>query len=397
MTPPPDKPRLLVLASTFPRWRNDTEPPFVYELSRRLTDSFAVTVLAPRYPGSLEQETMDGLQIRRFRYFFRPWEKLAGSGGILSRLRANPLYYLLAPMFLIGQCWALIQLLRQTRWDIIHAHWLIPQGLTAVAARALARQSVPLVCTSHGGDLFGLRAFPLRLLKKVVMRASSKITVVSQAMREEVLAMGMPPDKVSVIPMGVDLRQRFTPDPEVERQPNQLLFVGRMAKGKGLNYLLQALPQVLQSYPEIRLTIAGGGPREADLKNIADSLNLTKHVEFIGQITQNELPDLYRQAAIFIAPFHKPEGLGMVVVEAIGCNCPVICGDVPAVRDIIKDGETGCIIFAANPLLLAEAIKEMLAHPVRREQMAIAAREYCLTHYDWAYINSRYINLLKNL
>jgi hypothetical protein len=147
-------PRVLVLTSTFPRWENDTEPAFVFELSRRLAASFDVTVLSPRTPGSKRQENMAGLRVIRFPYFLQRWEKLAmHGGGILNKLKSNPLYYLMIPFFLLGQLRAVVGLLRSERFDIIHAHWLIPQGFVAALSLLITRQKIPLLCTSHGGDL----------------------------------------------------------------------------------------------------------------------------------------------------------------------------------------------------------------------------------------------------
>ncbi|MRS03016.1 glycosyltransferase family 4 protein, partial [bacterium] len=91
-----DRSRILVLTSTFPRWENDPEPAFVFELSRRLCPFFDITVLSPRTPGSKKRERMAGLRVVRFPYFFQRWEKLAmHGGGILNKLRSNPFYYLL--------------------------------------------------------------------------------------------------------------------------------------------------------------------------------------------------------------------------------------------------------------------------------------------------------------
>ena len=158
-----NKAGILVLTSTFPRWHNDSEPGFVFELSRRLTDKFSITVLAPRSPGAKDEEVMDGMRVMRFGYFFRSLENLAThSGGIMGRLKANPFNYLLVPFFLLGQILALTRLLRRESFDLIHAYWIIPQGLAAHMALALARKQIPVVCTSHGGDMYALqgRIFP---------------------------------------------------------------------------------------------------------------------------------------------------------------------------------------------------------------------------------------------
>ncbi len=167
-------PRVLVLTSTFPRWQNDPEPAFVYELSRRLTGKYKVTVLAPRSPGAKDQETMSGMRIKRFGYFFRPLENLAThSGGIMGRLRTNFLNYLLIPLFFLGQVWALARLLSSERFDFIHAHWIIPQGLMAVMALALTRKQIPLICTSHGGDMYALQGEIFRWLKQKISHFAS--------------------------------------------------------------------------------------------------------------------------------------------------------------------------------------------------------------------------------
>lgn len=395
-----NRPRLLVLTSTFPRWPGDKEPAFVYELSRRLTDRFAVTVLAPRAPGSQEQESMEGLEVRRFGYFFKRWESLAThGGGILNRLRVNPFNYLLVPPFLLGQLWSLVRLLRQDPIDLIHAHWLIPQGLVALIGCRLAGLSIPVVTTSHGGDLYALRGRLMQRLKSWVMANSRHLTAVSAAMRSDVIGMGIPPDRVSVVSMGVDLHFRFTPDPNTQRDPAGLLFVGRLVEKKGLAVLIEALPRLIERRPETTLTVAGAGPLELEIKRLAADLGVIEHVRFLGMVGQEELPPLMRRASLLVVPFliakgGDQEGLGLVSVEAAGCECPVIAGDVPAVRDVIADGETGILVPPGEPVALAASITELLADPDRRARLGRAARTYCLGRFDWESIAEHYGELL---
>lgn len=396
------KPRLLVLTSTFPRWRDDPEPAFVHELARRLTGHFDVTVLAPRAPGSQRLERMDSLRVVRFPYFVQRWENLAThGGGILSRLRVNRWNYLLVPPFLLGQLWALIRLLRRERFDMIHAHWIIPQGLIAVLGRVLSRRAIPLVCTSHGGDLYALRGKLLQGLKCRIIERSRKLTVVSSAMRNHVVGMGIPPDKVDVISMGVDLQQRFTPDPAVERNQHELLFVGRLVEKKGLRVLLEAMPDILAEHSGTRLTVAGSGPLESALRQQAQRLGIADRIEFLGMISQTELPDLYRRATLFVAPFlvaesGDQEGLGLVMVEALGCGCPVIASDLPAVRDVIRDGESGLLVTPGAPQALASAIIRLLDAPEQRRMLADQGRLHCSERFDWSTVAERYGPLLSD-
>lgn len=393
---PVQHPKVLVLTSTFPRWKNDSEPAFVFELSRRLLSVFDVTVIAPRATGSVDQEIMDGLKVIRFPYFFRRWENLAThSGGILNRLRANPFNHLLVPLFLLGQLLALIRLLRNERFDLIHAHWLIPQGLVAAVCLVITRQKIPLLCTSHGGDLYALRGKILQRLKRWIMDKSTSLTVVSGAMKSMVVDMGIVSDKVEVIPMGVDLKGLFTPDPRVERKTDELLFVGRLVEKKGVQFLLDAMPVVMEKHPTLRLVLAGSGPMEAELKQQARWLHLSEKIDFLGMVTQARLPELYRTATLAIFPFivaksGDQEGFGLVQVEAMGCECPVIAGDLPAIHDIITHEENGLIFPSGNTQALADAIIKLLDDPELRARLAGEGRKSVVQRFDWEAIAGKY-------
>jgi len=397
------KPSVLVLTSTFPRWEHDKEPAFVYELCRRLTADYDVTVLAPRSPGSKDYEEMSGLRVFRFPYFMRRWENLAThSGGILNRLRANPLNYLLVPIFLLGQLLALIRLLRHERFDLIHAHWLIPQGLISVLGIILSRRNIPLVCTSHGGDLFALQNGFFQGLKRWVMDRSAALTVVSTAMRKMVVEMGVDREKVGVIPMGVDLRNKFIPDDNVKRNDTEILFVGRLVEKKGVRHLLEALPSVLDRYPNARLTIAGAGPLEEDLRILAQRLDLREKIDFLGMVSQDQLPLLYRRATLAVFPFvvaksGDQEGFGLVQVEAMGCECPVIAGDLPAIRDIITHEENGLIFPSGSTQALADTILRLLDDPGLSARLAGEGRKRVLEKYDWEVIAEKYADLFKKM
>ena len=397
------RPRVLVLTSTFPRWENDTEPAFIFELSRRLTVSFDVTVLSPRTPGSKRKENMAGLRVIRFPYFFSQWEKLAmHGGGILNQLKTNPAYYLMVPFFLLGQLLAIIRLVRNEHFDLIHAHWLIPQGFIAALGMWIAGKNVPLLCTSHGGDLFALKGKGLQRLKRRIMDKSAALTVVSKAMKKTVVDMGVAPDKVEVIPMGVDLKGLFTPDPGVQRKTDELLFVGRLVEVKGLQILLDAMPKVLAKHPGIRLVVAGAGPLESELRASAAKLNMTDRVDFLGMVPQSKLPLLYQQATLAVFPFivtksGVQEGFGLVVVEAMGCCCPVIAGDLPAIQDTVVHEENGLIFPSGNAQVLADSILKLLDDPEFRARLAGEGRKSVVQNFDWEVIAEKYAEIYEKL
>ncbi len=108
--------------------------------------------------------------------------------------------------------------------------------------------------------MYALQGGIFRWLKQKIINRCDRLTVVSRALKNEALKLGANPDKVTVIPMGVDLKNTFVPDPNIKRNENELLFVGRLVEKKGVEVLIKVLPLVLKNRPGTTLTIAGSGP-----------------------------------------------------------------------------------------------------------------------------------------
>lgn len=393
------KPRLLVLASTYPRWKGDHEPGFVHELAKRLTSRFEVLVLGPRAPGTKRFDNMDGVQVIRYRYAPGPIETLVNDGGIVTNLRRAKWKLLLVPSFVLMQIWTAWKLMRRYKVDVIHAHWLVPQGCTATLLHWASGGRVSFIVTSHGADLFALRGRLFDKLKRRVIGASKVTTVVSGAMREELARIQVDPGKVEVRPMGIDMLDRFTTG-AVERTNDTVLFVGRLVEKKGLRILMEAMPSILQQHPHARLIIVGFGPEEMALKAQMRALGMETAVEFLGAIPQSGLPELYRRAAVFVAPFivasnGDSEGLGLVTIEAIACGCPVVVSDIPAVREILDQPEDACIrVPPGDPAALAVAVNRILADPARSVEQMRGVRERVLARFDWNQVANGYADLL---
>lgn len=394
MIPDPSvaKPRLLILASTYPRWPNDHEPSFVHALARRLTDRFDVVAVVPHAPGAKRHEMMDGVTVSRYRYAPASLETLVNDGGIAANVRGAPWKWLLLPSFILMQWFEAWRLSR--KGSVVHAHWLIPQGLVA---RMLRR---PTLLTCHGADVFSLRGKAASLAKKAALASADAVTVVSEAMVDPVVRLS--PAIVPVVrPMGVDLANAFTPGEGV-RDIAHLLFVGRLVDKKGLDVLLRAMPAVVARYPAARLTIVGHGPLDATLRADVVQRKLSTHVSFTGPLTQDQLVPLYRSASVFVSPFRATasgdqEGLGLVMVEALGCGCPVIASDLPATRDILM-GTPGCVMVAPEDAgQLADALIAMLDAPAPAQQAALVGARIMRERFDWTAVARGYGDLLQGL
>jgi hypothetical protein len=200
------KPRLLVLASTYPARPGDGTPSFVRDLALGMAEAFDIEVLVPAVPGGASRERDGALAVTRFRYFWRRWEDLA-DGAILENLRAHRSRLLQVPVLVLAEYVAVRRAVRRNRPDAIHAHWILPQGLVA----RLATRGIPTVVTTLGGDLYALRSGAARRLKAGVVRHASAVTVMNGEMRAMVEALGAKPADVLVMPMGFDLPA--TPSP----------------------------------------------------------------------------------------------------------------------------------------------------------------------------------------
>jgi glycosyltransferase involved in cell wall biosynthesis len=364
-----------------------------------LAGRFEVIALVPDAPGADPSDSFDGVEVIRYRYAPRRLQTLVFGGGIVANLRAARWKWLLLPGFLIGQYLAARRILRARKIDLIHAHWLLPQGLIA---RRLARlHKIPYVVTSHGGDLFGLRGkWPTRFKRKVASDCAA-MTVVSSAMREEAARIGLRPPRIDVLPMGVDLQDRFVPDVQAQRATDELLFVGRLVPKKGLTHLLDALPAVIAQRPQVRLVIAGFGPEDAALKTQARRLGVADRVEFKGATPQADLPMLYRRASVFVAPFVRDasgdqEGLPVALMEALGCGCPVVVGNVAGVRDLLgAAADEGCV-DPRDASALAAKIIVVLNDPVAAIRRAQTLRSVAADRVDWRRIADAYATLLES-
>ena len=342
-----------MLTSTFPRWGGDTEPPFVLELCRRLAEHFKIHILAPHAAGADSETTFDGMRVTRYHYFLPQWESLAYQGGILANLKKNQCRYALIPFFFLFQTLAIRKLLRRFRFDLIHAHWIIPQGACAVLANRIHSTILPILCTSHGGDLYGLSNKAMMWVKRRVLEKTDAVTTVSRVMRKDLNSLGVGLEKVKVLPMGVDLKKRFAP-PRKRSETKAILFVGRVVEKKGLRFLIEAMPEILAKHPDAILRVAGDGQELCALKILADNIGVADCIQFLGAVPNESLPGLYQTSDVVVFPSvvaagGDREGFGLVLVEALGCECAVVATDLPAMQDIIKNERSALIVASEKP------------------------------------------------
>ena len=319
----------------------------------------------------------------------------------MAKLKKNPFLYGLLQFFVVGELLALIRLLQRYRFNLIHAHWLIPQALVAILACSLTGFKIPLLFTSHGGDLFGLQGIIINRIKRWVILKSDALTVVSRSMIEEVKRIGAEHKRVYIIPMGADLKTRFVPV-ETTQNNNNLLFVGRLVEKKGLHYLIHAIPLILKIHPQATLQIAGDGPEKINLKRMCENLGVSEKVRFLGAVKNERLPALYQRSDVLVFPSiiaddGDREGFGLVLVEGLGCECATVVTDLPAMQDIIIDGKTGLVVPQKSIRELADKINCLLDDRKLRRSLGREGRRMVLKNYDWNIIARQYADLIESL
>lgn len=185
-------------------------------------------------------------------------------------------------------------------------------------------------------------------------------------------------DKLQVVPCGIDTRAlpRLPYRPKVG--PLRVLTVGRLVPGKGHAVLLEALASLRDRGVHTIATFVGDGPEREPLERLAEELRLD--VRFAGAVGQDELGAYYQDAQLFCLPTFA-EGLGVVLIEAMGHGLPVVSTNVMGVPEVVDEGETGLLVLPGRADQLAEAIVRLEA-PGERQRMALAGRRRAVTRFS---------------
>ena len=388
------RPRLLVLASTFPAMRGDGTPGFVRDLAGVEATEFDTVVLVPRVPGAPRAELADDggggrFRIVRFSYFPRRFEDLA-DGAIIENLRAKPVRLIQVPCFLLCEALALRRLLRTHRPDVLHVHWIVPQGVVAL----LVARQVPWLVTTLGGDVYALKdALSLRLKRAVLTRAAA-VTTMNVDMRRRLLELGSPVDQTLVLPMGADVDGVRATGAGIARSPGRVLFVGRLVEKKGLAVLLEALRAVPAGWS---LDVVGDGPLRGELEARATGLP----VRFLGQATKDDLARAYAGCDLLVAPSvpaasGDQDGLPVALLEAMSAGCPVVASRIAGIDEAVVDGETGLLVPPGDAAALAAALTRLLGDAELRDRLGAAASARA-DDYSVAALGRRYTDLLLGI
>lgn len=388
------------LTQVFVRHSNDTIAPFLFLIGKTLLKLGAkVSVVCPHDKGLMKRESIEGIEITRFRYAPENYEILAYRGMMHELVLKKISNFFLFIIFLFSFTIETLRFVKKNNIDVIHAHWWIPTGLIGVFVAKLMRK--PLVITSHGTDIFIIGKFVyLKFLAKWIFNQAKLITVVSTALKRRLIDdLHIMEDKIKVVPMPVDL-ERFYPK-NLERKTD-ILCIGRLIERKGIDILVNAIARLRSSMPEINLVVVGTGPEKPRLLEIIKQNGLEGNITFYESVPNDELIDYYSSSKVFVLPTvtdwkGETEGLGVVLLEALSCKTPVVGTDTGGIPDIIKDNETGLLVKEKDVDGLAEAIKKLLNDEQLREKLANRGYEYARSMFNPEKISSEFLDIYKGL
>ena len=404
--------KVLVVGSVYPRFPEDSEVPWLRASIAHLKKAgVQVQVLAPSYKG-LKSHVIDEIAVNRFRYAPASWEMLTHEEGAPSKMASRPWLQLLAIPYIISGFFKCIALCKKFKPDVIHAHWPFPHAYIALGAAKIFK--IPLVLNFHGAELLLIRKKKwVRPLLKFAIGQAQAVFANSSFTAKKIKAIRDVPVEWS--PYGTTLEsdcgkktsevaEKISAHPVLEKF--KVLFVGRHIERKGIRYLIEASRYLPKDKFEFR--IVGGGDLTENLKRQASEICAVEaatepcEIIFTGKLSPRELEAEYRGANVFTLPAivdskGDTEGLGVVLIEAMELNLPVVASDVGGIPDVVVNEESGILVPEKDPRALSEAFKRLAADSSLVERLLEGSRRRIAECFTWEGIVQRQIEIYNKI
>lgn len=387
--------KILVLSRNYPNAVLPFLGPWVQQWAKFTMGACDVRVVAPvpyypPLPGPADfrrfrqvpsQQWCDGIQVSHPRF-------LTGPGYTTHNFEAQAYYW--------GVLRTVDRLWQETPFDLIHAHFIYPDGV--VAARLAKRYGVPLVITEHAFWQPWLDQYP-HVRRQAVAAANESVfhIAVSRSVRENIAHFTGENERLRVIPVGVDM-EVFKPLPPGQKpDPDSILYVGRIHETKGVDVLLHAMRQLVEHSPSVRLSLIGGSfypqwrEQEERLMRLSEDLDLTHHVRFLGIQPPNQVAEAMRKSTLLVLPSRR-ETLGAVLIEALACGTPVVATRCGGPEDVVTEA-VGRLVAKEDPPSLAKAMASVLKERQRYDAQVL--RSYAKENFSWQHVAEQTVNLYR--
>lgn len=385
--------RVIHVVTAFPRHPEDPITPWLVELVRRQRGAgLDASVLAPAYRGGPDDSGLP-VPVQRFRYAPRALEVLTHDETVPDRLRKRPAWGLLVPPYLAGGVLAARRAgSSRPPPDVVHVHWPMPHAVIGAALRQASGGRTALVCSYYSVEIHWVRSrlAPLLPFLRWTARTADEVTAISTATANAVRS--LVDREVPVIPYGAAMPDDDGSPPTRAvlagdaGTPVRILFVGRLVERKGVEVLVRALGAGDFSRP-VELRIVGTGEWEEEIRAAIRKQSL-EQVRLLGRVSADQLREEYELADVFVLPAVRDakgdtEGLGVVLLEALRFERPVIGSNIGGIPDIVRHEETGLLVPPGDPHALAAAIGRLIDAPDFARLLARQGRAHAATRFGW--------------
>lgn len=278
------------------------------------------------------------------------------------------------------------KLIAQARPDILHVHYVGTYGLMG-----LFSGFDPIIATPWGSDvLYGKKSPFKRPFIAGILRRAAMVTCDAWHMRDEVMQLGVPAERIHVIFFGSDT-ERFFPRPSNSefRTANQLgdspvvISLRNFEPVYDIPTLLRAAPKVLKQYPDTRFLLVGHGTLEVELKSLVVRLGIAHAVRFVGFVPNDQLPHVLCSTNIYVSTSLSDAGISASTAEAMACGLPVVITDSGENARWIDDGKNGYLVPVKSPDALADKIINFLGSESLRKKLGSEGRKTILERHDY--------------
>lgn len=285
----------------------------------------------------------------------------------------------------------------KSNYDIVHAHSHLFFS-TNLCALIRKMGNPPLVVTDHGLRSQTAPEWIQNIYTKTgtkwTLNAADKIICYTETEKEELISVGIKPQKIEVIHNGIDTNL-FTPNIDKSHgRNNRLLWIGRFVKGKGVDYLVDAFELLKHKYPNLSMTMVGKGPEKERIEKRIRALDIGKNITIMDLVPNSNIVKLYQNSDVFVLPSIE-EGVPRTILEAMSCGIPIVCSRLPHLVDIVKN--SGFLVPTRDPQALVDNISIILSDKELAMRMGNNGRTNAVNHYSWEDTVKRTIKLYERL
>ena len=402
--------KVCILTHTFPRHKSDAAAAFMEEFSNGLVEAGNKVIVVTPFDRQFRR-SRDSFKVVIYKYIWPNNLHILGYSQTMEKdIALRKRAYLLLPFLVLFGTIALFKVVKREKVQIINAHWILPNGLIAAIVSRLT--GVPFVVTLPGTDAYLAYRYKLfGFMAKWIAQKSSGIISNSSWHLKRILKLGVsdkmtdiisyPTDVSKIRPLKIGLKE-YRKRHGFNKNDLVILAIGRLVYKKGFDYLIQAMPEVLDKYPKARLLIGGDGDLRQDLERLARKLKVDTKVLFLGTIKRDEIIYYYNLSDIMVAPSIVDEkgnvdGGPVVSFESMACGKPQIATNILGVADVLRDGINGFVIPQRKSKAIAVALDKLLISRTLREKMGRANRQLVVSGLNTRSIGREYTNFFKKV